>query len=96
MLRDDDIYYYCNLSSPMFWIRKGLNTSISDLDVKIFPDGEVMLLDRDEYDFNIKHKHYSQELREIIRYNLNCFSDSSRINGPPSTAKACLNGMSIT
>ncbi|MFY9421581.1 MAG: DUF402 domain-containing protein [Bacilli bacterium] len=70
MLRDDDIYYYCNLSSPYVLDQEGIKYIDYDLDVKIFPDGEVMLLDRDEYDFNIKHKHYSQELREIIRYNL--------------------------
>lgn len=30
-----------------------------------------MLLDRDEFDFNIKNLHYSKEILDIIKYNLN-------------------------
>lgn len=70
MIRNNDIYYYCNLSSPYFFDHEGIKYVDYDLDVKLFPDGEVLLLDRDEYDFNIKDLHYSKELTEIIRYNL--------------------------
>ena len=70
MLRGDEIYYYCNLSSPYVLDQEGIKYVDYDLDVKVFPDGEIVLLDRDEYDFNIKDKHYPQELTEIIRYNL--------------------------
>ncbi len=70
MIRGNDIYYYCNLSSPYVFDREGIKYIDYDLDVKLFPDGEVLLLDRDEYNFNIKDLHYSKELTEIIKYNL--------------------------
>ena len=70
MLRSDGIYYYCNLSSPYVYDQEGIKYIDYDLDVKIFPNGEILLLDRDEYDFNIKDLHYSKDLTEIIRYNL--------------------------
>lgn len=71
MIRTNDIYYYCNLSSPFVIDQEGLKYIDYDLDVKLFPDGEVLLLDRDEYDFNIKDMHYPDEIIDIIRFNLN-------------------------
>ncbi|HHX80960.1 MAG TPA: DUF402 domain-containing protein [Acholeplasmataceae bacterium] len=70
MLRSDGIYYYCNLSSPFVYDAEGIKYIDYDLDVKLFPNGEILLLDRDEYDFNIKDLQYTKELTEIIRYNL--------------------------
>jgi len=71
MIRSNDVYYYCNLSSPFIIDQEGLKYIDYDLDVKLFPDGEVLLLDRDEFDFNIKDLHYSKEILDIIKYNLN-------------------------
>lgn len=70
MIRTDDIYYYCNLSSPYVIDQEGLKYIDYDLDVKLFPNGETVLLDRDEYDFNIKDLHYSDDIRKIIKKNL--------------------------
>lgn len=41
-----------------------------DLDVKLFPNGDILVLDRDEYDFNIKNLNYSEEIKSIIETNL--------------------------
>jgi protein associated with RNAse G/E len=71
MIRSNDVYYYCNLSSPYIIDKEGLKYIDYDLDVKLFPDGEILLLDRDEFDFNIKNLHYSKEILDIIKYNLN-------------------------
>ena len=70
MIRTYDIYYYCNLSSPFVIDAEGLKYIDYDLDVKVFPDGEILLLDRDEYDFNIKVLQYPDELISIIQDNL--------------------------
>ena len=70
MLRSDDIYYYCNLSSPYVIDKEGIKYIDYDLDVKLFPNGEIILLDRDEYDFNVKDMHYSDDIRHIIKKNL--------------------------
>lgn len=75
MLRDNDIYYYCNLSSPFIIDQEGLKYIDYDLDVKLYPDGEVLILDRDEYIFNIKDLHYPMEIRQIINSNLQILLD---------------------
>lgn len=71
MIRTTDIYYYCNLSSPYVLDQEGLKYIDYDLDVKLFPNGETIILDKDEYDFNIKDLHYSKEIIYIIKKNLN-------------------------
>lgn len=70
MIRDNSVYYYCNLSSPYVIDSEGLKYIDYDLDVKVFPDGEVLELDRDEYDFNIKYLHYSDKIIKIIENNM--------------------------
>jgi len=70
MIRTNDVYYYCNLSSPYIIDEEGLKYIDYDLDVKLFPDGEILLLDRDEFDFNIKDLKYPDEILDIIKYNL--------------------------
>ena len=69
MLRPDDIHYYCNLSSPYIIDQEGIKYIDYDLDIKVFPNGEVLVLDKDEYDFNIKNLHYSDEIVNIIKDN---------------------------
>lgn len=75
MIRPDDIYYYCNLSSPYVLDSEGLKYIDYDLDVKLFPNGDTIILDRDEYDFNIKDLHYSKEIIFIIEKNLKILLD---------------------
>lgn len=70
MIKNNKIFYYCNLSSPYVIDCEGLKYIDYDLDVKVFPDGEVLILDRDEYDFNIKNLRYSKKITRIIDYNL--------------------------
>ena len=70
MLRNDDIHYYCNLSSPYVIDKEGIKYIDYDLDLKVFPGGEVLELDRDEYDFNSKYMHYSEDIRKIISRNM--------------------------
>ena len=36
----------------------------------MFPGGDFLELDRDEYDFNTKYLHYSEDIRIIIRRNM--------------------------
>lgn len=70
MLRTDDIYYYCNLSSPYILDSEGLKYIDYDLDVKVFPSGDKIILDRDEFDFNLTDMKYSQDLVDVIENNL--------------------------
>lgn len=91
MLRNNDIYYYCNLSSPYIIDTEGLKYIDYDLDVKVFPDGEVLILDRDEYDFNIKDLHYSQEIVNIIKNNFDLLLERIKNKVDPFN-NGCVNG----
>ena len=71
MLSGEKIVYYCNLSSPFVIDVEGLKYIDYDLDVKVFPNGEVLELDRDEYLYNQKVLRYSEKIAEIIEKNLN-------------------------
>ena len=70
MLRNGSIYYYCNLSSPYVVDSEGIKYIDYELDVKVFPSGDRLILDRDEFEFNQIHYHYSQELINIIEKQL--------------------------
>lgn len=49
MIRNDGIYYYCNIGSP-FILRQNVLTYIDyDLDVKVYPDMSYTILDREEF-----------------------------------------------
>lgn len=66
MLKDDGIYYYCNLSSPALIDSEGLKYIDYDLDVRVKPDFTYEILDEDEYQENIINYHYSEDLQEVI------------------------------
>ena len=70
MLRNGSIYYYCNLSSPYVYDEEGVKYIDYELDVKVFPSGNRLILDRDEFEFNQIDYHYPQELVDIIEYQL--------------------------
>lgn len=70
MLRNNSIYYYCNLSSPYVHDEEGIKYIDYDLDVKVFPSGDKIILDRDEFDFNHQDYGYTDELVAIIEKQL--------------------------
>ncbi len=71
MLRNNSIYYYCNLSSPYVKDSEGIKYIDYDLDVKVFPSGDKIILDRDEFEFNQKDYNYSEELIQIVENEMN-------------------------
>lgn len=83
MIRGGKIYYYCNLSSPYVIDGEGLKYIDYDLDIKVFPDGEVLELDRDEYDFNVQHLHYSDKIVKIIEKNMQILIDKIKKREDP-------------
>ncbi|NLG82689.1 MAG: DUF402 domain-containing protein [Bacilli bacterium] len=66
MLRSDGIYYYCNMCSP-YLIEEGAIKYIDyDLDVKVYPNYNYRILDKDEYDKHRKKMKYPDNIAEII------------------------------
>lgn len=70
MIRKSGVYYYCNLASPVLYDREAVKYIDYDLDVKVFPDGNLIHLDEDEYVEHRKSMEYSREIDLIVRYSV--------------------------
>jgi protein associated with RNAse G/E len=70
MIREDGIYYYCNVSSPFAFDDEALKYIDYDLDIKVFPDMTFNLLDEDEYEFHKKLMNYPEEIDGILKENV--------------------------
>ena len=70
MIRHAGIYYYVNLASPSIYDGEAIRNIDYDLDVKVFPSGDKVILDRDEFDFNKVDYGYSQPLINIVEKEL--------------------------
>ena len=75
MIRQKGISYYCNLASPYVLDKEALKYIDYDLDIKIFPDGEKRLLDVDEYEQHRRQMHYSKEIDQILKANVEILVD---------------------
>ncbi len=67
MIRKRGIYYYCNLASPSIYDGEAIKNIDYDLDVKVFPDGNMLLLDEQEFQKHQKQMDYPEELTELVR-----------------------------
>lgn len=66
MVRKTGIYYYCNIASPSIYDGEAIKNIDYDLDVKVFPDGEYMILDENEYDYHAEMMNYPDNIKIII------------------------------
>ncbi|WP_026569371.1 MULTISPECIES: DUF402 domain-containing protein [Sediminibacillus] len=66
MLRNDGIYYYCNISSPFVFDEEALKYIDYDLDIKVFPDMTFNLLDEDEYEQHKREMNYPKVVDRIL------------------------------
>lgn len=66
MIRSKGIYYYCNLASPVVYDGEALKNIDYDLDVKVFPDFNYHILDRDEFELHQRQMHYAPEVIDIV------------------------------
>lgn len=66
MLKKDGVYFYCNLSSPYLYDGEAVKYIDYDLDIKVFPDGNYILLDEKEYIQHQDQMCYSDEIHQII------------------------------
>lgn len=66
MIRRNGITYYCNVASPSLYDGEAIKNIDYDLDVKKYPDGNIEILDRDEYELHSKLMKYSTELDKVV------------------------------
>ncbi|WP_184665468.1 nucleoside tri-diphosphate phosphatase [Texcoconibacillus texcoconensis] len=66
MIRQDGIYYYCNLGTPFTYDGEALKYIDYDLDIKVYPDMTYRLLDEDEFEEHKRKMNYPPELEPIL------------------------------
>lgn len=69
-IKQDGIYYYCNLASPYIIENKTIKYIDYDLDLRVFNDGSFKVLDRGEYRYHKRIMHYSKEIDSILKNEL--------------------------
>lgn len=68
MFKDDGICYYCNIASPALVNNRMIKYIDYDLDTKMFPSGDIRILDEKEY---LRHKNnynYGDDLDTVLKY----------------------------
>lgn len=70
MLKDDGIYYYCNISSPFVYDEEAIKYIDYDLDVRIDPEFNYKILDKEEYKKHAREMDYSEDLKFIVEKSL--------------------------
>ena len=68
--KESGITYYCNLASPVLIEEGAIKYIDYDLDVKVFPDGEYMILDENEYEYHASVMNYPKNIKDIIELEL--------------------------
>lgn len=71
MLKEDGIYFYCNLSSPAIFDKEGIKYIDYDLDLRVLPDFTYEILDEDEFLENIVKYNYPEDLQKVLKITLN-------------------------
>ena len=61
------LYYKADIASPIIVDENIFKYIDYDLDLKVFPDGEYKVLDRNEYKFHRKIMKYSEDLDFILK-----------------------------
>ncbi|KDN59022.1 MULTISPECIES: nucleoside tri-diphosphate phosphatase [Exiguobacterium] len=72
MIREDGIYYYCNLGSPTTFDgnERAIKYIDYDLDIKVFPDMSYTILDEDEYERHRREMNYPKAIDRILKQNV--------------------------
>ena len=78
MIRDDGVYYYCNIASPALYDGEAIKYIDYDLDLKVFPDGKNKILDEEEYKHHKEQMNYGDDLDWILHKELNRLIDLAK------------------
>ncbi|GAK06013.1 cysteinyl-tRNA synthetase [Geomicrobium sp. JCM 19037] len=66
MIRNDGIHYYCNIGTPCAYDSEALKYIDYDLDIKVYPDNSMQLLDEDEYEEHRKLMKYPFDIEQKV------------------------------
>ena len=87
-IKQNGIYYYCNLASPYIIEDHTIKYIDYDLDLRVFPDGSFKILDRGEYQYHKKIMNYSKDIDEILKSELSTLINHVRNRDFPFNEQA--------
>ena len=70
MLKKSGLSYYCNIASPAIIDDNKIKYIYYDLDIKLMEDRTIRFLDEKEYQYHRKTYEYSEELNQILKYQV--------------------------
>jgi len=82
-LKENGLFYYCNIASPYIMDNRILKYIDYDLDLRVFPDGAFKILDRNEYNYHKKIMNYPREINFIIKSELSSLIEKKKNNEHP-------------
>lgn len=82
-LKKQGLFYYCNIATPYVIDGNTIKYIDYDLDLRVFPDGGFRILDRNEYKYHKKIMHYSDEIDQIVHYELGKLIEWKRNDSGP-------------
>ena len=66
MIKTDGISYYCNIASPSLIDKDIVKYIDYDLDLKLFHDGGIKVLDENEYERHKNKYQYGERLHKVL------------------------------
>lgn len=86
-LKQQGLFYYCNIASPYIIDNHIIKYIDYDLDLRVFPDGGFRVLDRNEYKYHKRIMNYSDDLDKIINSELQALIALKREEKEPFSKK---------
>ena len=83
MFKKDGIHYYCNVSSPYVYDSEAIKYIDYDLDIRVYPNGRIVVLDRKEFETNSKKLNYSEDIIKIANHAISELKSWIKEKRPP-------------
>ncbi len=90
MMKKDGVHYYCNISSPYLYDGEAIKYIDYDLDIKMFPNGKMIILDQKDFDDHSDQMDYPEDVKRIILNAMEYLKSWIRDKKPPFDDKTVL------
>lgn len=70
LLEQNGVRYYCNIASPVYCYEEVVTYIDYDLDVVLYANGHIDIVDREEYESHIHSYHYSNAVQTKVAAGL--------------------------
>ena len=82
-LKEQGIYFYCNMASPYIIDDNTIKYIDYDLDLRVFPDSGFKILDKSEYKYHKKKMNYPESIDKIVHSELDSLINMLKMKEGP-------------